>query len=70
MAFVLFAADQGFLDDVPLTKVTDFDHALLSDIRSNHSDLLAKINESGDYNDEIARSMRAAVESFKKTSTW
>ncbi len=70
MAIVLFAVDQGFLDDVPLDKVCEFDHELLSDIRHNHSDFLEKVNKSGDFNDEIAKQMKSIVGSFKKSSTW
>jgi F-type H+-transporting ATPase subunit alpha len=70
MAIALFAVDQGFLDDVELNKVTDFDHALLSYARSNHSDLLDSINKTGDYNDAIAKDIKAMIESFKKNNTW
>jgi F-type H+-transporting ATPase subunit alpha len=70
MAIVLFAVDQGFLDDVPLNKIATFDHELLADVRHNHGDFLAKVNESGDFNDEIANSMRAIIGSFKKSHSW
>jgi F-type H+-transporting ATPase subunit alpha len=70
MALVLFAVDQGFLDDVPLNKITEFDHELLSFVRHNHGDFLAEVNKSGDFNNEIAATMKSIVESFKKTSTW
>jgi len=70
MAFSLFAANEGFLDDVEVNKVVDFEAAMLSYLQSEKSDLLNSINSSGDYNDEIAADMRAALESFKSTSTW
>jgi F-type H+-transporting ATPase subunit alpha len=70
MAIILFAADQGFLDDVPLNKITDFDHELLSYVRHDHTDFLEKVNKSGDYNDEIAKNMKSIIESFKKNTTW
>jgi F-type H+-transporting ATPase subunit alpha len=67
MALVLFAADQGFLDDVPVNKVSEVEHDLLNDLRNNHAELMEKINKSGDYNDEIAKAIRQLVENFKKT---
>jgi F-type H+-transporting ATPase subunit alpha len=70
MAIILFAADQGFLDDVPLDKISAFDHELLSYARSQHADFLATVNKSGDFNDEISKNMKAIIESFKKNTTW
>jgi F-type H+-transporting ATPase subunit alpha len=70
MAFSLFAANEGFLDDVPVKKVVDFEAAMHSYIRSNCADLMKKINDTGDYNDQIAGDMRKALQAFKSTSTW
>jgi F-type H+-transporting ATPase subunit alpha len=70
MAISLFAADQGYLDDVEMDKVVDFEHALHSYMRANQAELLEKVNSTGDYNDEIEAAMRAAVEDFKATGTW
>jgi F-type H+-transporting ATPase subunit alpha len=70
MAISLFAADQGYLDDVELAKVVDFEHALHTYMRSNAADMMNSINESGDYNDDIAAALRKAVEDFKANGTW
>ncbi len=66
----LFAASQGYLDDVSLDKIGDFESALLSHMKSNQGALMDKINEKGDYNDEIEKELHAAVESFKSSSVW
>ncbi len=70
MGLVLFAANEGFLKDVELNKITDFEASLLSYANSQHADLLARINESGDFNDEIAAGLKGAIEKFKATQTW
>ena len=70
MAMSLFAADQGYLDDVDLDKVVDFESALHGYMRASQAELSEKINSSGDYNDEIEAGLRAAVEDFKATGTW
>ncbi len=70
MAFSLFAANEGFLDDVDVSKVVDFESALHSYIKSNNADLVNSIDESADFNDDIASKMRAAIEAFKANSTW
>ena len=70
MAFSLFAANEGYLDDVEVKKVVAFEAAMLADIKSNHADLIAQINESGDYNDEIAGQMKAALDKFKANGVY
>jgi F-type H+-transporting ATPase subunit alpha len=70
MAVSLYAAEQGFLDDVALNKVVDFEHALHAFMRASHAALLDKINATGDYNDEIESGLKAAIEDFKATGSW
>ncbi len=70
MAVSLFAANEGYLDDVEATKVVDFESALQAYMKSSHADLLDKISESGDYNEEIEKSLHAAVKDFKANHTW
>ncbi|MCK5719883.1 MAG: F0F1 ATP synthase subunit alpha [Thiomargarita sp.] len=70
MATSLYAANEGFLDDVDLKKVVDFENALLSYMRTNHQELLDTINKNGDYNDEIAQGFKSALEDFKTNHSW
>ncbi|MCW8977406.1 MAG: F0F1 ATP synthase subunit alpha, partial [Marinobacter sp.] len=70
MGTVLFAANEGFLDDVDVDKVVKFEAQMLDWMRSEQKDLLDKINEKGDYNDEIAAGLKAALEKFKTTQSW
>ena len=70
MAVLLFATDQGYLDDVELTKVVAFSEGLLAYMRAEKADCLAKINAKGDYNDTIASELGQAIQSFKTTQTW
>jgi F-type H+-transporting ATPase subunit alpha len=70
MAISLFAADQGYLDDVEVAKIVDFEAAMHSYLETNCADLMEKINDSGDYNDEIEAAIRSALDAFKKESVW
>ncbi len=70
MGLSLFAANEGFLDDVDVAKIVDFEEALHSYANSNAADLMADINSTGNFNDEIAGKMRETIEKFKSTSTW
>jgi len=70
MAVSLFAANEGYLDDVTTNKVVDFEAALHGYMQSSHKALLDQINESGDYNDEIKNSLDGALQDFKANHTW
>jgi F-type H+-transporting ATPase subunit alpha len=70
MGVVIFAAEKGYLKDVEVSKVGDFEGALLSYMKAEHGDLIDQINESGDYNDDIAASFKAALDKFVSTQTW
>lgn len=70
MAVSLYAANEGFLDDIAVNKVRDFEAGLQGYIRSEHSKLLEKINATGDYNDEIQKALSDAVTQYKATHTW
>ena len=70
MAVSLFAANQGYLDDVAVNKVVDFEAALQSYMKAEQAELMAKINDTADYNAEIENALRDAVEKFKANSTW
>lgn len=69
-AFSLFAANEGFLNDVDVTKVVAFEAAMQAYLKSNSADLIAKINDTGDYNDDIAAEMKAAIEAFKANGSY
>ncbi|MCP4790770.1 MAG: F0F1 ATP synthase subunit alpha [Gammaproteobacteria bacterium] len=70
MAVSLYAANEGFLSDIALNKVGDFEAALLSYMNSENADIMSQVNESGNYNDDIAATFKASVEQFKATQTW
>lgn len=70
MGLSIFAATEGFLDDVEVNKIGDFEAALISYANSEFADLMAQINVKGDYSKEIAASLKELVEKFKSTQAW
>jgi F-type H+/Na+-transporting ATPase subunit alpha len=70
MAVTLFAVNEGFVDKVEIDKIGVFEKALHSHMDSAHSELMKKINETGDYNDEIAAELKKGVGDFVSTGTW
>ncbi len=67
MAVSLFAANEGFLDGLEIAQVRDFEAGLLSYMKSEQSELMASIQETGDFNDEIKGSLQSAIEAFANT---
>ncbi|MDX1900443.1 MAG: F0F1 ATP synthase subunit alpha [Gammaproteobacteria bacterium] len=67
MGLILFAADRGYLDDVALNALAEFERELLAKFRQEQSTLFEKINSTGAWDDEIENTFRTLVESFKKT---
>jgi len=70
MGTVLFAANEGFLEDVPVNKVLDFESALLSYMHSDHAEFMHTIDTAGDYNDHVVATLTEAIEKFKATQTY
>ncbi len=70
MAFSLYAANEGCLDEVEVSKVVAFEQAMQAHIRSNFSDLIDAINAQPDYNDEVAGKIKAAIDDFMANGAW
>jgi F-type H+-transporting ATPase subunit alpha len=70
MGLVLFAVDKGYLKDVELNKIADFESALISYMNSEHKDFMDSLAESGEHSDEILATLTEALDKFKATQTW
>ena len=70
MAISLYAANEGYLDDVDVDKLLSFEAALHAHLNSANADLAAQINEKGDWNGDIVDAVKACVESFKANGVY
>jgi F-type H+-transporting ATPase subunit alpha len=70
MAVSLYAVDRGYVDDVELEKIGDFELALHSYMNTEKAELMKHINERGEFDDEIDAQLKAALEGFKKYQAW
>ncbi|MEM7218362.1 MAG: F0F1 ATP synthase subunit alpha [Pseudomonadota bacterium] len=70
MGTVLFAANEGYLEDVDVNKVLDFEAALVSFMRSEYGEFMDDINANGTYNDDVVSTLKAAIEKFKSTQSY
>jgi F-type H+-transporting ATPase subunit alpha len=69
MAVSLYAADRGYLDDVTLDKIGDFELALMDHMASSQDELL-KTLDGGDWNDDVDAQLKAVLDEFKATGSW
>ena len=69
-AVSLYAVQEGHMDDMEVDQLLAFEKALHAHARDNHAELLERINETGDYDDEIEAGLKALVEEFKSSGTY
>ena len=64
---IIYAAGKGYLDDINLDKVKEFETGLLEHFQIKYSDCLDKISQEGDISDDLEKAMNTGIEEFKKT---
>jgi len=62
---ILYALANGYLDDVEISKVTDFESGFHSYMESSQGPLLEKIADDGAVSGDSVESLNAAIEDFK-----
>jgi len=70
MGLVLYAANEGHLEDIEVAKVGDFEAALISYMRGEHGALMDEIAADGGWDDGREAAFKSAIETFKSTQTW
>ncbi len=61
----IFAANNGFVDEYPVTVIQRYEKEMLSYMESNHAAVLATLREKKAVDDELQGKIRAALEEFK-----
>jgi F-type H+/Na+-transporting ATPase subunit alpha len=70
MALSLFAANEGFLDKIPVNKINAYEAAMHDYAKANYGEFLDELNRTGDYNDEVVAKMREILEAFAKQGAY
>jgi len=70
MGVSLYAIEKGFMKDIEVAKILDFEAALLAYMQAEHGAFMADLNKTGNYNDQIEATIKGAIEKFKATQTW
>ncbi|MGC2425078.1 MAG: F0F1 ATP synthase subunit alpha [Nitrospirota bacterium] len=64
---IIFAATNGFIDDVAIGSIRKFEADLLKFLELQHPEIGKEIEEKKTISDELKEKMKAAIEEFKKT---
>jgi F-type H+-transporting ATPase subunit alpha len=65
----LWAATNGYLDDLPVEEVGEFEAGLLEHLRTRASTVLETIADTGKLEDDTIEKLRSAAEDFKSSFT-
>ena len=63
----LFAMQNGYIDDIPVEKVKDFQAKMEEYLTTRKESVMAKIREEQVLSDEIVDELKSAIEDFKTT---
>ena len=64
---IIFAATKGYLDELPLNRVQEFESDYLEYLHSNAGDLLAAIRHSGELSPASEQALSSLTDDFLKT---
>ncbi|CAM3614106.1 MAG: F-type H+-transporting ATPase subunit alpha [Psychrobacter glaciei] len=69
-AAVIYASNEGFLSDVPVEKIGAFEESYLRYMHDEQSELMREIDDTANYNDDIAGRLKSALETFKQNHSY
>ncbi|AOI77284.1 MULTISPECIES: F0F1 ATP synthase subunit alpha [Burkholderia] len=70
LAVSLYAANNGYLDDLDVKQVLPFEKGLRDNLKTSHADLIKRIEDTKDLSKDDEGALRAAIESFKKSGAY
>ena len=70
MAISLYAANEGYLDDVDLEKIISYEKSLHEFSAEKYPDLVEEINTNCDYNDDLAAKLKTLMDDFKEKGVY
>jgi len=63
---LIFAGSQGFLDEIDIDRLSEFEEKLYNFLDASHSEILSNIRESGVISDEDSDKLKNALSDFAK----
>ena len=69
-ALSIYAVNEGYLDDIPLSSLLAFEEGLHRHFADNKGELFDQINASGNWDDAIENAFKQGIDEFKATGSW
>ncbi|MFQ6612167.1 MAG: F0F1 ATP synthase subunit alpha [Fidelibacterota bacterium] len=63
---IIFAGSKGFLDDIPVKQVADFERGLFDYLEANNQQDLVIIRDSGEMPEELEKRLEKSIADYKK----
>jgi len=63
----IYAGVNGYLDDVPITQVKEFEEKLLGFMHEKHPDVHRELKEKAELTEELENAVKRAIKQFKET---
>ncbi len=70
MAISLYAANEGYLKDIEINKVGDFETALHAYFNSEYKALADQVNDKANWDKDTEAQFKKVLDGFKSTQTW
>ena len=70
LAATLYAANNGYLDDLDVKNVLAFEKGLHDELKTRHAALIGRIEDTKDLSKEDEAALRAAIEDFKRSASF
>ncbi len=62
---VIYAATKGYMDDVPLNRISEFQNAFLTYASSSASGMVTKLTQTKELSDDVENQLKQALTDFK-----
>ena len=70
MALTIYAANEGYVDDIPMNKILAFEEGLHAHMANSYNELQSKIVATGAWDKDIEAQFKTLVSEFKTTGSW
>lgn len=67
---IIFCGTQGYLDEVSVDKIREFEVGFHKFIKENYPAIPEKIKQTKDIDSETEKSLRMAIDAYKKAGEW
>ena len=70
LAASLFAANNGFLDNVEVKDILPFEKGMMDHLKSKYADLIGRIEDTKELSKEDEAAFKGAIEDFKRSASF